>query len=176
MFLTYENLVMRNATPEDAPLLSQWWNDGSVMAHAGFPNGLHTTVEEISQSLMLDSDDTYRRLIIEVHHIPVGEMNYRNIGNGVAEIGIKICDQSMQGKGYGTLFLKLLISSLFANGFQKITLDTNLNNTRAQHVYESLGFQKLRTNYNSWTNQLGELQSSVDYELLKSHCGYLHIE
>ena len=176
MFLTYENLVMRNATPEDAPLLSQWWNNGSVMAHAGFPNGLHTTVEEISQSLMLDSDDTYRRLIIEVHHIPVGEMNYRNIGNGVAEIGIKICDQSMQGKGYGTLFLKLLISSLFANGFQKITLDTNLNNTRAQHVYESLGFQKLRTNYNSWTNQLGELQSSVDYELLKSHCGYLHIE
>lgn len=176
MFLTYENLVIRNATPEDAQLLCQWWNDGSVMAHAGFPNGLHTTAEEISHSLMFDSDETYRRLIIEVHTIPVGEMNYRNMGNGVAEIGIKICDHSMQGKGYGTLFLKLLISDLFANGYQKIILDTNLNNTRAQHVYERLGFQKLRTNYTSWTDQLGELQSSVDYELLKSQYSFLLID
>lgn len=176
MFLTYENLVIRNATAEDAPLLCQWWNDGSVMAHAGFPNGLHTTAEEISQSLMLDSDETYRRLIIEVHNIPVGEMSFRNKGSAVAEIGIKICDETMQGKGYGTIFLKLLISGLFSNGYQKIILDTNLNNTRSQHVYEKLGFHKLRTNCNSWTNQLGELQSSVDYELLKSKCAFPLIE
>lgn len=50
-------------------------------------------------------------------------------------------------------------------GYKKIILDTNLNNLRAQHVYEKLGFQKIRVNVDAWKNQLGELQSSIDYEL-----------
>jgi RimJ/RimL family protein N-acetyltransferase len=52
-------------------------------------------------------------------------------------------------------------------GYGRIILDTNLNNLRAQHVYESLGFRKLRVNENSWQDQLGVWQSSVDYELTK---------
>ena len=59
----------------------------------------------------------------------------------------------------------MLIRYLFDCGFEKIVLDTNLQNVRAQHVYESLGFQKLRINTDSWTDQLGQTQSSVDYEL-----------
>ena len=27
MFLTYQDLTIRNATAEDAPLLERWWND-----------------------------------------------------------------------------------------------------------------------------------------------------
>lgn len=168
MQLTYKNLNIRNATPGDADQLCQWWNDGTVMAHAGFPNGLNTTTERIIQELAKDSDDTYRRLIIEVDNTPVGEMSYRNMGDGSAEIGIKICDFDKQEKGHGTLFLKMLITGLFANGYEKIILDTNVKNTRAQYVYEKLGFQKLRVNYNAWKNQLGEPQSSIDYELRKS--------
>ncbi len=169
MLLTYQNLTIRHATSEDASLLCVWWNDGKVMAHAGFPNGLNTTTERIAKSLANDTDATGRRLILEVDGIAVGEASYRNLNNGAAEIGIKICDFSRQEKGHGTVFLKMLITSLFAKGYQKIVLDTNLRNTRAQHVYEKLGFQKLRVNLNSWTDQLGELQSSVDYELLKEH-------
>ena len=96
MLLSYQNFTIRNATPEDSPLLCHWWNDGSVMAHAGFPNGLNTNAEEIARSLASDSDDTYRRLIIEVSTIPVGEMSFQNKGDGVAEIGIKICDAREQ--------------------------------------------------------------------------------
>ena len=60
----------------------------------------------------------------------------------------------------------MLISSLFHDlGYERIILDTNLKNERAQHVYEQLGFTKLRVNKNSWRNQIGELQSSIDYEL-----------
>jgi RimJ/RimL family protein N-acetyltransferase len=169
MLLIYKNLRIRNAVQEDAQLLCQWWSDGKVMAHAGFPNGLNVTPEEIMRGLSSDSDDTHRRLIIEVDHVPIGEMNYRNKGNNVAEIGIKICDFTMQNKGYGTLYLRMLIAGLFANGYEKIMLDTNVNNIRAQHVYEKLGFSKLRVNHNIWENQLGVLQSSVDYELHKSH-------
>ena len=60
----------------------------------------------------------------------------------------------------------MLISSLFRDlGFENIILDTNLKKERAQHVYEQLGFTKLRVNENAWKDQLGEWQSSVDYEL-----------
>ena len=62
--------------------------------------------------------------------------------------------------------LSMLIASLFRDlGFEKIIPDTNLKNERAQHVYEQLGFTKLRVNENAWKDQLGKWQSSVDYEL-----------
>lgn len=166
MLLTYENLTIRNATIDDASQLSVWWNDGSIMAHAGFPKGTGQTVEEIADSIKTDTDDTRRRLIIEIAQTPIGEMSYGNMGDGTAEIGIKICDFSLHGKGYGKKLLSMLISSLFNDlGYKKIVLDTNVNNKRAQHVYERLGFRKLRVRENSWKNQLGELQSSIDYEM-----------
>ena len=164
MFLKNENLVIRNATAADAPQLAAWWNDGSVMAHAGFPNGLGITVDEIVASLAKDTDE-HRRHIIEENGTAIGEMNYRSKGNGVAEIGIKICDAAMQERGLGRIALSLLIKELFSMGFSKIVLDTNLTNTRAQHVYEKLGFQKIAIRENSWTDQLGNPQSAVDYEL-----------
>lgn len=137
------------------------------MAHAGFPNGLGTTAEEIEEQIKNDSDDTKRRLMIEYQNKAIGEMSYYNNGEHVAEIGIKTCETEYQEKGLGRVLLSMLIGELFLQGYDRIILDTNLNNTRAQHVYETLGFQKVRVNENSWTNQVGELQSSVDYALVR---------
>lgn len=68
----------------------------------------------------------------------------------------------------GKVLLSMLIAALFDDlGYRKIILDTNLNNTRAQHVYVKLGFRKLRVLENSWKNQLGEWQSSVDYDMYR---------
>ncbi len=168
MYLRDDNLVIRNATHHDAELLCSWWNDEKVMEHAGFPNGLGITKQFVIEQLAKDDDTTHRRLILETDSVPVGEMNYRNKGNKTAEIGIKICDFEKQEKGFGTRFLKMLIACLFdEEGYEKIILDTNVKNTRAQHVYENLGFRKVATRVDSWKNQLGELQSSIDYELTK---------
>jgi len=160
-----KSLVLRHAVPQDAEILCRWWNDGAVMAHAGFPNGLGTTAEKVARQLAADTDDTCRRLLIEYQGEAIGEMSYRNKGEHTAEIGIKICEASMQGKGLGTLCLKMLITRLFEMGYRKIILDTNLNNLRAQHVYEKLGFEKLRVNKDAWQDQLGVWQSSMDYAL-----------
>ena len=84
------------------------------------------------------------------------------------EIGIKICNSCFQGKGLGRVLLSMLIEELFNMGYELIFLDTNLKNTRAQSVYELLGFKKIAINENSWKNQLGELQTSIDYELRPS--------
>ena len=159
------DIRIRNAGGADCEQLAVWWNDGTVMAHAGFPLGLGTTAEKVREDLAADSDATGRRLIIEYKGCPIGEMNYRNPGNRTAEIGIKICDASFQGKGLGRVILSLFIKELFSMGYDKIILDTNLKNERAQHVYEMLGFRRLRVNIDSWEDQLGAPQSSVDYEL-----------
>ena len=165
MHLQSGDIVLRNAVEKDFPQLCAWWNDGAVMAHAGFPNGLGITVEEIAKKISTDSDDTRRRLVMEYRGILIGEMSFRNHNDGSASIGIDICRTEYQNKGFGRIILSLLIRELFARGYAKIVLDTNLNNLRAQHFYELLGFRKLRVNIDSWKDQLGNPQSSVDYEL-----------
>ena len=165
MYLQYKQITIRNAEEADAPLLADWWNDGAVMAHAGFPRGLGTTAEKVAKDIRLDSDDTRRRLILTYSDVPIGEMCFRNVGNDTADIGIKICESAYQEKGIGRAALSLLIRHLMETGYRKIVLDTNLKNQRAQHVYEKLGFRKVCINVDSWQNQLGEWESSVDYEL-----------
>lgn len=99
--LRYKNFLISNATVNDVVLLEKWWNDGKIMEHVGFPNGLGQTAEDIAKSIEQDADNVCRRMLIEVDGIPIGESNYRNIGDGSAEIGIKICDISKYDKGYG---------------------------------------------------------------------------
>ena len=165
MLIKYNELMIRNAEAGDAAQLTAWWNDGAVMAHAGWPNGLGTTEDKVTAELMTHSDDTKRRLMLEISNQAVGEMSYRNLNNGSVEIGIKICDSSKQEKGHGRKLLSMLITEVFSMGYEKIVLDTNLNNKRAQHVYESLGFHMVQIHENEWQDQNGQWQSSVDYEL-----------
>jgi RimJ/RimL family protein N-acetyltransferase len=168
VYITNGNLTIRNALPGDAPQLCRWWNDGAVMAHAGFPNGLGTSARKIRKSLKKDSDEDCRRLIVELGGRPVGEMNYRRKDENTAEIGIKICDFTEQNRGYGAALLRMLITALFAeHGFGRIVLDTNVNNLRAQHVYEKIGCRRVGVREDSWKDQLGRWQSAVDYELHK---------
>ena len=173
MNLVLNDICIRNAVKADCQQLADWWNDGKVMAHAGFPNGLGTTAEEVAMQISAEQDDRGRTLIIESCGKPIGEMNHHRLDEKVAEIGIKICDFDYQEKGLGPIALSMLIKELFSTGFEKIILDTNLNNERAQHVYEKLGFKKLRVNIDAWEDQLGVMQSSVDYELTpEEFCDY----
>ena len=159
--IQYENLTISQAQAADAKQLAAWWNDGTVMAHAGFPNGVGTTEAEVAKGLGKGC------MVIQEGDRLIGECNYREVEDGTAEIGIKICETDCQNRGVGRKILSLLIGWLFRNGYSKIVLDTNLKNTRAQHVYESLGFRKARTNIDAWKDQVGQLQSSVDYELVE---------
>ena len=167
MNIKYDQLCIRNAEKKDCEQLAKWWNDGKVMAHAGFPNGLGTTATEIKKQIVNDSDETRRRLMIVYKNTLIGEMSFYVYENAKYEIGIKICEFDYQEKGLGKIVLSMLIEELFHMGAQLIFLDTNLNNTRAQHVYEKLGFKRIAIHCDSWKNQLGELQSTVDYELTK---------
>lgn len=168
--IQYKNLTIRQAEVSDAKQLAAWWNDGAVMAHAGFPHGIGTNEAEVIQGLNQGC------LVIQENDRLIGECNYSNVDNGVAEIGIKICETDCQNRGLGKKILSLFIDWLFKSGYSKIILDTNLKNTRAQHVYESLGFRKVRTNIDAWKDQIGQLQSSINYELMeKDFISYINV-
>lgn len=167
MRLEREHICIRTAVAEDAAQLTTWWNDGSVMAHAGFPLGLGTTVEEVTRKL-LDENYNGMRLILEWNGTPIGEMCYRDMDDSSVDIGIKICNPDFQEKGIGRVALSMLIRHLFSMGFSKIVLDTNLKNLRAQHVYEKLGFRKTAVMMDFWKNQVGEMESAVAYELTEN--------
>lgn len=172
MKLDLNQITVRTAVTEDASAITKWWNDGTVMAHAGFPNGLGESVESVEKQI------SYNNLksqigIIECDLNPVGELSY-SIENHQAEIGIKICETIKQNQGMGRIVLSMLINYLFLDeeltgelSVERIVLDTNLNNTRAQHVYESLGFTKKGIRVDAWIDQLGEKQNAVDYEMTK---------
>jgi RimJ/RimL family protein N-acetyltransferase len=187
MYKTYKNLTIRNATVEDALLLSAWWNDGSIMEHAGYHMGTGETPDMIAEKIRKDSDTTYRRLIIEeespmyrcpklltmaptspiVHgHIPIGEMSFRNVGHFTAEIGIKICNVSRQNMGYGHIVLSMLLEELFdVLHYETVILDTNVENKCSRRVYESLGFQQVGVQEHSFRNSRDQWVTSVHYKL-----------
>ncbi len=104
MELQYENITIRNAAVTDAELLARWWNDGGVMAHAGYPNGLGTTARKVAGQIRQESDSTVRRYMILLDGVRVGEMVHRQINPRVCEIGIKICQPEKQNQGYGKKF------------------------------------------------------------------------
>ena len=109
-----------------------------------------------NQLILIELDNDY----------PIGEMNYRLKSDGVFEIGIKICVVSEQSKGYGALAIKLLIAFLRNKiKAKKIILDTNLKNIGAKKFYKRLGFKQTKILKDCWTDQLGNLQGAVFFEM-----------
>ena len=163
-----DRLSFRAARPEDAETLCAWWNDGAVMAHAGFPRGLGTTAQAVRKKILAESDGGVRRYLIEYDGAPVGEMSARSLGGRTCEIGIKLCRAEYQNRGLGKVILSRLIRFLLdGRGFERIVLSTTPENLRARHVYERLGFCELRVNEGSWVDQEGNPRSSVEYELTR---------
>lgn len=166
MLLSQHELTIRPAQPTDAAQLAAWWNDGAVMAHAGFPQGLGISVTEVEAQLRQNADGIQELFVVEENGRSIGEMNYRAASvSGVAEIGIKLCAADCQNRGLGKRLLRLLIAELFRRGFTVIELTTAPENVRACHVYERLGFVRLRVERDCWTDQLGRPRSAVLYRL-----------
>lgn len=170
MELRNNDLALREAMPSDARKLTEWWNDGDVMEHAGFPKGLDVTEEETRKMLEKTDPAKMMRLIIEVDEKPVGECSYRLEGHQ-AEIGIKLCETEYQNRGFGRKALRMMISHIFDlyEQVEKIVLDTDVNNKRSRHVYELLGFSLVAIRPDAWQDQLGAWRTDVDYELTREN-------
>ena len=143
----------RKAQIIDAQTLCDWWNDGNIMAHAGFPNGIGTIVADVEEQITNWGDDGF--YIIELDGKPVGEMHYRDKGDKVADIGIKVCDFNLHGKGVGSSALTLLIHHIWDKGFEKIIVNCNTKNAAGNALYRKVGFIFTHTEENAWTDPAG---------------------
>lgn len=70
-----DNIVIRSATVDDAVQLNRWWNDGKVMEHAGFPNGLGEPLQDTIANIKSRGDGN-QLCIIEINGKPVGELGF----------------------------------------------------------------------------------------------------
>ena len=157
-------LTMRPACAGDAPLLCSWWNNGALMAHAGFPQGIGITEQEII--LQMKHDKASHRLMLLENGNSVGEAVWRS-RNGIAEIGIKICVPTALNRHLGTQYLQELLRMLFKEyGFEQVVLTTSVENNRARHVYEKLGFVQTATfSFQTW--QMPHPCNALEYRLTK---------
>lgn len=165
MNLQYKEINIRQEGLDDAELLLDWYNDGSIMEYAGFPDGKKTSVIIIRH--YINHDTKNHRHIIEFNDKPIGEIIYRDLQDKTTEISILIADKDYQNKGYGKIILSLFIDVLFFDlGFDKVKLETYANNKISQHVFEELDFKKVKEYKDNRTDTKGNPMSTIDYELV----------
>lgn len=175
MKIQNENIVIRSATIDDAVQLNKWWNDGNIMEHAGFPNGLGESIENTITNIQNWEGKLSQLCIIEIDGKPIGELSYRIKDDNTAYTGWKICDFNYQNQGYGPKIIIMLFEFIFTDEdinskfpIDKIGWDTMIENERAQYVYENkIGATKVGMRKDCWKDQTGRLRTSVDFEISK---------
>ncbi len=175
MRIQKDNIVIRSAIVDDAIQLNKWWNDGKVMEHAGFPNGIGESLDDTIANIRGREGKLSQLCIIEIDGKRVGELSYSIRGDGAAYPGWKICEFGYQNRRYGPKIIRMLFEFLFTDEvinskflIEKIVWDTMLENKRAQYVYENkLGARKIGVRQDCWKDQNGQLRTAVDYELSK---------
>lgn len=173
MIIKKDNIVIRSATVDDAIQLNEWWNDGKIMEHAGFPNGLGESLDDTIENIKSKEGKLSQLCMIEIEGKPIGELSYSIKGDGVAYPGWKICDFDYQNQGCGPKIITMLLEFLFIDEdinskfpIDRIIWDTMLENKRAQYVYEhKIKARKIGIQEHSWQDQLGNWRSTVDYEI-----------
>lgn len=166
--LTRGPLRIRSAMELDAPLLNRWWNDGAVMAHAGFPKGLHQPPEETLKTVQRSMAAGGHLCIMEVQGAPVGECSLP-IRDGVGGPGWKICEAARQNQGHGPGFIRMCMDYFFSQPeVKRVVWDTMADNARALKVYGRLpGVRCLGVLPAPWQDQLGAWREGIGYELTR---------
>ncbi len=90
-------------------------------------------------------EDNYQFIIYNMNNEPVGFINFGKwLGSGEAYTWSYFIDKKHQGKGYGKQAAFLAVNILKgANPNKCIKLATEIDNTKAQALYMSLGFVRL---------------------------------
>ena len=90
------------------------------------------------------------RMMLSFNNEIIGEMWYLPNTLGRYEIGIRIADPAMQGRGIGRAALSMLVEELLRQGKHTLCAEVGMANTRAQHVFELLGFKQTGRHGDDW--------------------------
>ncbi|MCA9870557.1 MAG: GNAT family N-acetyltransferase [Anaerolineae bacterium] len=143
MILQGKRVRLRATERDDLPLAVQYLNDPEVLMWFGQPAPLGMD-DEIAWYERMRQDDGVINFAIEVEGRYVGGCGLTGINHvhRRAEIGIFVGDKSIWGRGVGSEAMALVMGYGFDYlNLHRIFLRVFAENTRAIHVYESLGFQ-----------------------------------
>lgn len=139
-------LVLRAATPADAPLLRRWDEEPHVIASD--PETDWQWEDELQVN-----PDWREQLVAELEGRPIGfvqiidpareETRYwGEVPENLRAVDIWIGEPDCLGQGYGTRMMRLALDRCFADPrVSAVLIDPLAANTRAHRFYERLGFR-----------------------------------
>lgn len=169
-----DRIRVRTLDYSDIPIITRWWNDGSLMKDMGFINGMGITESSLFSRFEKQLSDgnailESRMFIItdiktdnEIGELQYGELDLKN---KKCRIAIKISEISYQGKGLGEESLSLFIDYLTSEfSLNKIEIDTIHDNIRAYRLYKKLGFEEIERIKDYWTDDQGNKHDIIFME------------
>lgn len=157
MIIGNESISLRLLTKQDKNLLLKWLTDERVL---NFWEGKSTIFDtkRIEEDFYVEEEGLIRA-IIEYQGKPIGylqmyeldsesmkEYEYQTQNKVVYGVDQFIGEPEYWGKGIGTDFMKLALFYLFDKGqADSVILDPHVDNKRAIHCYEKVGFKILKS-------------------------------
>ena len=148
-------LVLRDATAADAPLLRRWDDEPHVIASD--PNDDWQWEAELGRVV-----PWREQLVAEVDGRPIGFVQiidplhedshyWGEVPANLRAIDVWIGEGDCLGRGYGTQMMRLALARCFADaGVSAVLIDPLASNARAHRFYERLGFRFVeRRQFNS---------------------------
>jgi aminoglycoside 2''-phosphotransferase len=152
-----DSVSLRLLTEQDKPLLLKWLTDERIL---NFWEGKSTvyTFEKVIENYYSEEDVECIRAIIECDGKSIGYVHMYKLNEELLnEYEYPLTDKVVYGidqfigepeywdKGIGTKFMKLVLQYLTKEkNAEIIILDPHVDNPRAIHVYEKVGFKKIK--------------------------------
>jgi RimJ/RimL family protein N-acetyltransferase len=162
-----ERLRVRTATVEDAELIYELWTDPRVMANVGFPQGLRTTLKEISNIIQKPFESEFEQLLVVERTEsgqPIGQclMHLPN-EEGIAETDIKLLPVHW-GHRYGVEVKRGLLAHLFAHtDCVAVHATPNVENVASIKMQESVGGVRIGGGVHEFPESMREYTAPVHY-------------
>lgn len=140
-----EHVYLRPLEPDDAEVVHGWYADDRFRITMGeSPMSLARRRRRYEDVATRAEDDVVRFVICRIEDdVPVGRADIFMIDhpNGSCGFGIGIGDASLRGQGLGTDAVGALVDYAFGElRMERVWLDTEASNTRAQATYRKAGF------------------------------------
>ena len=138
-------VYLRPREADDAGFIHAWYDDTRIATLMGdLPRSLAWRKSRYDTLLGEEGTDTFFFVICRLEDdVPVGRLDLFSIDrqNGSAGFGLAIGEPSMWGKGYGTDAVNAMLDFAFGQlRLERVWLDTDAHNVRAQAVYTKAGF------------------------------------
>ncbi len=170
MFIKNDNICLRCAEPEDAPLIYKWENDRSVWRVSN--NLTPYSLFQIEQFLLSNNDlfsaKQLRLMIDNNQSLSVGCIDLFNFDtvNQRAEVGILI-DNAYRHQGYGKQSILLLLDYAFNNLLlNQLFCSIDELNLESRQVFQDLGFE-ICGHRKQWLKTPDGFIDVIDFQYLK---------